>query len=57
MSDVADDARPIWFCIDCEASGPVPGLFSMLSFDVCALTEAPDGRFLCLLKTPSVANP
>jgi hypothetical protein len=57
MSDVADDALPIWFCIDCEASGPVPGLFSMLSFDVCALTEAPDGRLLCLLKTPSVANP
>jgi len=37
--------KPVYFCFDCEASGPVPGLYSMISFGVCALTERPDGGF------------
>lgn len=41
---MSKDARPAWFCIDCEASGPVPGLYNMLSLGCCAVIEQADRR-------------
>ncbi|GIW71909.1 MAG: hypothetical protein KatS3mg102_1451 [Planctomycetota bacterium] len=34
---------PAWFSVDVEASGPVPGLYSMLALGCCAVREQPDG--------------
>ena len=32
-------ARATWFCVDIECSGPVPGLYDMVSIGVVAVTE------------------
>ena len=44
MSGAAADAALKYFCIDVEASGPVPGLYSMLSLGCAAVTEGPEGE-------------
>lgn len=37
--------RPlIYFSIDCEASGPVPGLFNLISLGAVVVRKGPDGR-------------
>ncbi len=36
-------ARATWFCIDIECSGPVPGLYDMLSLGAVVVTHAPEG--------------
>lgn len=32
--------RATWFCVDIECSGPVPGLYDMISLGAVAVTEA-----------------
>lgn len=39
-----------WFCVDVEANGPVPGLYSMLSIGVVALREDLHDQFYVELK-------
>ena len=36
-------ARATWFCIDIECSGPVPGLYDMLSLGAVVVAHGPDG--------------
>ncbi len=36
--------RATWFCIDIECSGPVPGLYDMLSLGAVVVREAGGGR-------------
>lgn len=36
-------ARATWFCVDIECSGPVPGLYDMISLGAVVVTSAPDG--------------
>ena len=35
--------RSTWYCIDIEASGPVPSLFDMISLGAVAVHEKDDG--------------
>ena len=35
-------ARATWFCVDIECSGPVPGLYDMISIGVVAVVPAED---------------
>ena len=37
--------RATWFCIDIEASGPVPSLYDMLSLGAVRVAEQADGKF------------
>lgn len=34
----------VYFCVDCEASGPVPPLFNLLSVGVTVVRESPDAH-------------
>ncbi|MGS8295842.1 hypothetical protein ACQ93L_22750, partial [Escherichia coli] len=43
------NASEIFVSVDIETSGPVPGLFSLLSIGAC-LVHAPDVRFYAELK-------
>lgn len=36
-------ARATWFCVDIECSGPVPGLYDLISLGVVAVTQTPAG--------------
>ncbi len=36
-------ARATWFCVDIECSGPVPGLYDMISLGASVVTETEDG--------------
>lgn len=36
-------ARATWFCVDIECSGPVPGLYDMISLGCVAVTPTADG--------------
>ena len=35
--------RATWFCVDIECSGPVPGLYDMVSLGAVPVVETPDG--------------
>ncbi len=39
-----------WFCVDVEANGPVPGLYSMTSFGVVGVREGLDDTFYAELQ-------
>lgn len=36
-------ARATWFCVDIECSGPIPGMYDMVSIGVVAVIESPEG--------------
>ncbi len=36
--------RATWFCVDIECSGPVPGLYDMISLGVVAVARGADGK-------------
>jgi len=44
-TDKKTHKKPQFFCVDVEASGPVPGLFNMVSMGCVAVDERSDGSF------------
>lgn len=44
MSSPKAPRELVYFCLDCEASGPVPGLFNLISIGVVEVRKGADGR-------------